>query len=57
MNQLVEWIKVGLIFVGVLLLLEARIRLGIKVALVERDLEWIRQTLTKWGMVPPAAIK
>ena len=38
----------------VALLLEARINIGTRVAIIERDLEWIRATLQKWGMIAPA---
>jgi hypothetical protein len=35
------------------MLLEARISMGNRLALVERDLEWIRASLVKWGMIAP----
>jgi hypothetical protein len=49
-----QWIDGGLLIAIVLMLLEARISVGTRVAVIERDLEWIRATLTKWGMIAPS---
>ena len=50
---MVQWLDAGLLTAIVLMLLEARITIGIRVAVIERDLDWIRATLTKWGMIAP----
>lgn len=34
-------------------LVESRISVGTKVAVMERDLKWITASLVKWGMIPP----
>lgn len=34
-------------------LIETRISVGTRVAVMERDLRWITASLVKWGMVPP----
>ena len=36
-----------------IVLIESRITVGTKVAVIERDLEWISASLVKWGMIAP----
>ena len=40
-----------------IVLIESRITVGTKVAVMARDLEWITASLVKWGMIPPSAIQ
>lgn len=48
-----DWVN-GVLLVGVLmLLLESRITMGNRLAVLERDMEWMRASLVKWGMIPP----
>jgi hypothetical protein len=47
------WLNSALLGSIVVMLLEARITIGTRVALIERDMEWIRATLAKWGMIAP----
>jgi hypothetical protein len=54
---MVSWLDAGLLIAIVLMLLEARITIGTRVAVMERDLEWIRATLVKWGMIAPEVPK
>ncbi len=49
-----DWVQGGLLIAILLMLLEARINMGSRLALVERDLEWVRASLVKWGMIPPS---
>lgn len=51
--HLLDWVNSALLAGIVCLLLEARINIGMRVAVIERDLEWIRATLAKWGMIAP----
>lgn len=51
------WVDSVMLASIVALLLEARINLGTRVAVIERDIEWIRATLAKWGMIAPADSK
>lgn len=51
--HLVDWVQSALLAAIVAMLLEARINIGTRVAVIERDLEWIRATLGKWGMISP----
>jgi hypothetical protein len=48
-----EWVQVILIACIGLLLLEARLNFGTRIALVERDLAWMAASLEKWGLVAP----
>jgi hypothetical protein len=48
-----DWVQVGLLTFIAAILLEGRMRVAIKIAVIETDLAWIRGTLTKWGMAPP----
>jgi len=48
-----SWVDSALLAAIVAMLLEARITIGTRVALIERDMEWIRATLAKWGMIAP----
>jgi hypothetical protein len=48
-----EWIIVVLLFVISFVILEARLTVGTRVVVMERDLRWITATLQKWGLVPP----
>jgi hypothetical protein len=50
---MVEWVKVALLALTLFVLIEARIRLFTAIAVIERDLEWMRASLTKWGLTPP----
>jgi hypothetical protein len=50
---MVSWANAAMLVAIVLMLLEARITIGTRVAVMERDLEWIRATLVKWGMIAP----
>jgi hypothetical protein len=47
------WINSALLAGIMLMLLEARINIGTRVAVIERDIEWIRATLAKWGLIAP----
>lgn len=48
-----NWVEVILSgFIG-LLLLEARLRFGTRIAVMENDLKWIVASLAKWGLVAP----
>ena len=38
-------------------LIETRITVGTKVAVMERDLAWITASLAKWGLVAPRESK
>jgi len=38
-------------------LIESRITVGTKVAVMARDMEWITASLVKWGMIPLPAIQ
>lgn len=51
--HLIDILNSALLAGIVILLLEARINIGTRVAVIERDLEWIRATLGKWGMIAP----
>lgn len=51
--HMLDWLNSALITGILLLLLEARINIGTRVTVIERDLEWIRATLGKWGMIAP----
>lgn len=51
---MIAWLNSALMAAIVIILIEARYNIGIKVAVIERDLEWIRATLTKWGMIAPS---
>jgi hypothetical protein len=31
------------------------VRMEISIAVLKRDMEWMRASLVKWGMIPPAA--
>ena len=35
-------------------LVESRITVGTRVAVMARDIEWITASLVKWGMLPPS---
>lgn len=44
-----------LLLAGILaVLIESRMTIGTKVAVMANDLDWIRGMLVKWGMVPPS---
>jgi hypothetical protein len=51
---MLHWVDSALLSAIVLMLLEARITIGTRVALIERDMEWIRATLAKWGLISPS---
>jgi hypothetical protein len=42
-----------LLSVILVVLVEGRISIGTKVAVIERDIQWVTASLVKWGMVPP----
>jgi hypothetical protein len=45
---------IAVLLAGILVvLIEARISIGTRVAVMERDLSWISASLVKWGMVVP----
>jgi hypothetical protein len=48
-----QWVLIVLISAIFVLLLEARLSLGTRLAVLERDIEWITASLQKWGLVPP----
>lgn len=48
-----DWIAVFLLAAILILLIEARRNFGSRIALVERDLEWIGASLQKWGLIAP----
>lgn len=48
-----NWILVVLLAAILVLLIEARINIGARIALVERDLEWMAASLAKWGFIGP----
>jgi len=48
-----DYVQGALLVAILLLLLEARITMGNRLAIVERDMEWLRASLVKWGMIPP----
>lgn len=50
---MVEIIIAILLAAILIVLLESRVTLGTKVAVMERDLNWISASLAKWGMIPP----
>lgn len=48
-----EWVQAILIAAIGVLLLEARLNFGARIALMERDLAWLIASLEKWGLVAP----
>lgn len=48
-----NWIAISLLAAILILLIEARLNLGVRISLVERDLEWIAASLDKWGLIAP----
>lgn len=43
-----------LLVLVVLLQLEMRFNVSTRLAVLERDVQWISATLRKWGLVPPS---
>jgi len=50
---MVDWLIFGALIVIACILIETRITVGTKVAVMENDMQWIRAALQKWGIVPP----
>jgi hypothetical protein len=48
-----QWALVVLIAAILFLLLEARLSLGTRMAVLERDIAWMAASLEKWGLVAP----
>lgn len=48
-----DWVNGALLIGVLLLLLESRISMGNKLVVLETDMEWLRASLVKWGMIPP----
>lgn len=49
---MIETIIAALLAGILLVLLEARVTIGTRVAVLERDVSWISASLAKWGMIP-----
>jgi hypothetical protein len=50
---MIEVIIAVLLAIILAVLIEGRITVGERVAVMERDLSWISASLVKWGMVVP----
>jgi len=50
---MLEAIIATLLALILVVLIEARISIGTRVAVMERDLSWISASLVKWGMIVP----
>jgi hypothetical protein len=50
---MIEVIIAVLLAIILVVLIEGRITVGTRVAVMERDLSWISASLVKWGMVVP----
>jgi hypothetical protein len=50
---MIETVIAVLLFGILLVLIEARISIGTRVAVMERDVAWISASLAKWGMIAP----
>jgi len=48
-----EWVQVIILAVIALVFIETRINLGSKVALMQRDMQWLMATLQRWGFPSP----
>jgi len=48
-----QWVIVLLVASILGFLLDTRRSLTLRLALMERDLQWISASLQKWGLVPP----
>lgn len=48
-----DWVNGGLLIGVLILLLESRITMGNRLAVLENDMQWMRASLVKWGMIPP----
>lgn len=48
-----NWVEIVLSAAILIVLLEARLNVGGRISLVERDLQWIAASLEKWGLVAP----
>lgn len=48
-----EWVQIILLAAILFLLFEARVSLGTRIAVMERDLAWLIASLQKWGLVAP----
>ncbi len=54
MVDIIIAVLLGLILIT---LIESRITVGTKVAVMERDISWISASLAKWGMIPPLDVR
>ena len=48
-----EWVQVIMLVVIALLMVETRWNLGNRVALMQRDMQWLLATLQRWGFPSP----
>jgi hypothetical protein len=48
-----QWVTIILTGAILIVLLEARVSLGTRLAVMERDFEWLVASLEKWGLVAP----
>lgn len=51
---MIDWVQAILLVAILMLLLEARISMGIRLSILENDMRWVRASLVKWGMIPPS---
>jgi hypothetical protein len=50
----VEWLEHFGVGIGLLVVVLGHwVRMELKLAIIERDLEWIRGSLVKWGLIAP----
>jgi hypothetical protein len=48
-----EWVQVIIVAGIAVMIFEARINLGTRLAVMERDLAWLTASLAKWGLAVP----